>query len=950
MKLSVVCMGAAALLLAAAAGGQVAPQSVRVWPQIESDVPADPDVHFGTLPSGMRYAIQRNTTPAGQVSLRLHVASGSIQESPTQRGLAHFLEHMAFRGSKSVPDGEVWKSLERLGLKMGADTNAYTGQTETVYKFDLAHNDDASLDTGLRLLRETGDSLNLDAAAFDAERGVVLSELRLNDNPSGHMAESLNKFLLPGQLASERLPIGKRAVLETAPVYEVRQYYRDWYRPSRATLVVVGDVDVENIEAKLKAMFGTWQETAPTRLDPPLGAPARRRSSVAVHVEAGAPSLTAISWVDRFDNRPDSVARETRDLTRQVALAIVNRRLEAAAASAQRHFSQAHLEHDARARSADITTLVVSHEAGAWRAALSAAEALRREVLEHGVRADEMTREVAALRTRFAAEAAGAGTRLTPQLADTIVGTLDSNEVYTSPSQDVALSERVFSTITVSGVNDALRNLFKGSGPHLFVSSPVPIGGGARTLRQALRVAETRPVVATRPVDAAEWPYTRFGTAGAVAERRELDDLGVTQIVFANSVRLNVKPTRFAADQVLVNVNVGTGRVGIPRDLGKVLWAAGAVVQGGTGRLDYSALQRVLADKNYHVSFQIGDGAVALPGQTTPRDLVTQLQVLAAYVSDAGWRQEAFEQQRSELLPQLGQIQSIPMALFQTQLPGLLHGGDARWAFPSVSDVKTARAEDLQAVLAPQLASGPIEVAIVGDVAVDAAIAAVADTFGALPPRVNLPEPPVASVEFPQPRAVPEVVHHAGAVDQGIAAIAWPTTDAFAGLPLGAARLILADVIQQRLFEAVRVQAGTSYTAQAYSQSSTVIPGRGILLAFADMPPDKDEQFFAAVKRIVDDLQREGPTADEFDRARNPSLAKASQARETNGYWLGILAGLQAEPRYAELARHALPDLDRVTRLDVQRAAREYLRDDRAWRLVVVPGGAGGDGSAVRHH
>jgi len=148
------------------------------WVQAASDLAADPAVRFGQLDNGMRYAILRNATPAGQAALRLRIGSGSLQESEDQQGLAHFLEHMAFKGSTHVPQGEMIKILERKGLAFGADTNAETGYGQTVYKLDLPQVDDDTLDTGLMLLRETGSELTLDARAFDAERGVILSEER----------------------------------------------------------------------------------------------------------------------------------------------------------------------------------------------------------------------------------------------------------------------------------------------------------------------------------------------------------------------------------------------------------------------------------------------------------------------------------------------------------------------------------------------------------------------------------------------------------------------------------------------------------------------------------------------------------------------------------------------------------------------------------------------------
>ncbi|WP_309646323.1 insulinase family protein, partial [Phenylobacterium sp.] len=153
------------------------------WAQARSDLAPDPDIRFGALPNGMRYAIRKQSIPPGQAALRLRFDAGSLMETDKQQGIAHFLEHMAFNGSKTVPEGDMIKILERLGLAFGADTNASTDFDETVYKLDLPRTDDETVDTSLMLLREAAGNLTLDPAAIDRERGVVLSEERARDTP-----------------------------------------------------------------------------------------------------------------------------------------------------------------------------------------------------------------------------------------------------------------------------------------------------------------------------------------------------------------------------------------------------------------------------------------------------------------------------------------------------------------------------------------------------------------------------------------------------------------------------------------------------------------------------------------------------------------------------------------------------------------------------------------------
>ena len=185
----------AALLTLSFAVPALAADPSRPWPQASSDLPADPMVRFGTLPNGMRYAIRRNTTPKGAVSVRLRIDAGSLMERDDEQGIAHLMEHMAFRGSKRVADGDMVKTLQSLGLSFGADTNAFTGGTQTVYSFDMPKNDDASIDTSLMLMREIASEANITKEAMATERNVVLAEAHLGDVPSTHLRKADFQFL-----------------------------------------------------------------------------------------------------------------------------------------------------------------------------------------------------------------------------------------------------------------------------------------------------------------------------------------------------------------------------------------------------------------------------------------------------------------------------------------------------------------------------------------------------------------------------------------------------------------------------------------------------------------------------------------------------------------------------------------------------------------------------------
>ncbi|MFN9927953.1 MAG: insulinase family protein, partial [Phenylobacterium sp.] len=363
------------------------------WPQAASDIAADPDIRFGVLPNGMRYAVRRQATPPGQAALRLWFDAGSMQETDAQKGLAHFLEHMAFNGSKRVPEGEMIKILERLGLACGADTNASTGFSETIYQLDLPRTDDETVNTALMLLGETAFNLTIDPAAVDRERGIILSEERARNSPRYNAFVERLAFLLKGQRLPQRLPIGDVAILKTAPASEIVDYYRAWYRPERAVFVAVGDFDVDRMAASIEATFGDWRAQAPTRPDPDPGAVAPRTTEARVMVDPGLPASIQMVWVSPFRDLPDTVDTRRNDLIESLGMSVLNRRFSGLARDANPPFLSAAVGRFEQERSAELVWLGIDAESGRWAEALAAAEREQRRLARYGVRQDELDRE-----------------------------------------------------------------------------------------------------------------------------------------------------------------------------------------------------------------------------------------------------------------------------------------------------------------------------------------------------------------------------------------------------------------------------------------------------------------------------------------------------------------------------------------------------------------------------
>ena len=934
---------AAGLTLAAsplsAAMAQPAAPDVHPWAQARSDIPADSQVRFGMLANGMRYAIMRNATPPGQASFRLRIDAGSLMETDAQQGLAHYLEHMTFKGSQHVGENDMIKILQRLGLSFGADTNASTGETQTIYQFDLPFSDKASLDTALTLLREGADKLLLDPGAMDRERGVILSEERSRDTPQLHVYKAGLAFFMKDQLASRRLPIGLVGVIRTADHDLMADLYRKYYRPERATLIAVGDFDPAEMEAKIKAGFSDWKGQGPAGASPDLGAPEKRGAETKLVVQPGAPLNIQIQWLKPHDTTPDSQAKRGGKQIEQLGLAVLNRRLQRIYRADNPPFISAQALKGDEEHSAEVTELYVTAQPGKWKAALEATDAEVRRIVQYGLTQAELDREIAEWRVSLQTAAAQAPTRKTPQLANEIVQTLGDDDVVTSPAEDLALFEHEVKGLKADSVGAALKQAFSGSGPLVLMSSPDPIDGGDAALSQAFQTAEAAPVKPTDVAQTGAWPYEHFGPAGKVVEQKTLADLGVTLVRFANGVHLTVKPTKFRDNEVLVRVRVGHGLLDLPRDHLTPDWAArGAFIDGGLKDLTAEQIEQMLASKIYGAEFQASDDAFVLQGSTRPTDLGTQMQVLTAYLSAPGYRPQAFQRMRTYIATLENQLDATPTGVLTRNLSQLTHGGDIGGRGEGEAHVAAATPEAFKATLQGPLSHGRIDVIVVGDIPVERAIALTAATFGALPPRPAQTVPAAArEVSPPHAGAEPVVLHHKGRADQSIAYAAWPTDDFFSSPQRARTLRVLAEIVDDRLMVDLRQAAGVTYSPQASANASLTFPRYGYLAAEVEIPPAKIGAFYDDLAKISADLRANDVTPDELARARKPLIDDLEKSRASNEYWLVQLSGAYEEPRRFDAIRGVVQSLQSVDAALIKQAAQAYLRDDTEFKLQVTP-------------
>ena len=893
------------------------------WAQDYTGRKADPAVRFGTLPNGLRYAIEHNETPSDGVSMRMRIGSGSLEERDDEQGLAHFIEHMAFRGSTNIADGEVVHMLERQGLRFGPDTNAFTAQDETVYMFNFPKADATALSTGLKLFREIGERLTLAPAAIEAEKGVVLSEERLRDTAPYRTAKANLDAILTGTRVVNRWPIGTVDTIKGADHERLERYYRANYRPDNATIIVVGNIDATAVEQQIRAAFSDWKPAAPAdAVD--FGTPAPKKE-VGEFVSPGAADQLTLSWVGPDDRRAETEAVDRESIVRLIGLAVLNQRLADRALAPGSPFVNARAANvRSLLHSGSVTTLTITASPARWQEAVDAVSAEERMLLRDGIQPGELTRAVTALRTTLDSRAASASTRTSQAIADEIVRQVDGDSLHTSAAQDLAFATPVLASVTKADVDASLKALF-GTGDPILFRSAQKVTVGEPQLMAALKSAYSRPLGAETKEAAISWPYTSFGKPASILLTRLDPELGTTTVEFANGTRLLVKPTAYEKDRVHVAVSFGNGRAGVSPKLAHALWETQLYPLSGTGKLSYSQITRWAQSngKIATIGLQAGARAFVLTGATRPEDLATEMQLLAAYARDPGFRPEAFEKAKAAGPMLGGQIDANAAAVYARGVQGLMVGNDPRFQqLPNWADLTDTAPTDLAALVKEPL-KGQADVVMVGDVTLADAIKATEATFAA-GDAPAAPKPITASVSLPA-NAAPFLFLHKGRADQAFYGEYFPLPDYFADPKTSAIATVAAAILQTRLIDTVREKLGITYSPQVSANTSDELQGAGFLAATIETPQENFGAFHALLSGQLKDLAASPVGADELERAKQPLIEGFRKKQETNAYWLGKLSELTREPRMKSQMLQELGRISSVTAADVKAFAARYM-------------------------
>ena len=940
------CLLSVSLLLAGCAGQQ-AVEKIHVqaadcistgWPHDDTDLKPDPSLLFGILDNGMRYVLMANHEPKNRVGMYLNVQSGSLQETDDQRGLAHYLEHMLFNGTTHYPPGTLVEYFQSIGMGFGADTNAHTSYDETVYKLLLPSGDRKNLDEGLMVLADYARGALLLEKEVDKERGIILAEKRARDSARRRVSKARLKFSFAGTRVSERDVIGTDATLRDADSGLLRQYYDSWYRPENMILVVVGDTDTGLAEEMIRQRFSGLQATGVSPVCPDFGrvAEAGTEAYYMHEPDLGYTNVT-IESVWNIDPRPDSMDEEEQQLKEYVGAKILNIRLQ--------HL--VNLEGSPMTRSSFYSGKVVKRigyvaidaqaPAGEWQQTLNLLDTTLRQALTHGFSEAELERVKKEIVTMLNKEVQVADSRNSSKVAAELIATLNKNEVYMSPAQELALYGPILEKMTLAEVNEAFRGLWHErrlvevmGTADLRDSKPSP----ESAVLQAWQGAENAAVSPWLQEKDVAFPYLSVPHQGAAVEEHiAYSEIGVDRYLFANGLILNLKQTDFEPNEIHVAVVLGDGRLSEPVP-GLALLAERVVSESGVGGLTREQLSAAMASYSSRVRFRVGGDSFNLSGKGLSSESELLFQLLATHIQDPAFRSEAYQRSMDKLVQMYSQMESSVEGMMPLRGERFLAGENPRYGLVSLASLKKLTLTEVEDWIAPVLKNDALEVSVVGDFDPETILHLAGRYFGGKREK-NITASSGDSIFFPSGKEL--TLQVSSASDKALLTVAWPTDD-FWDISRTRRVSVLASVLGDRLRKKIREELGATYSPAVYNRPSRVDPGYGVLRTRMIVDPSQAAMLTEKVREAGARLAEEGISADELERALEPVLTSIRDLVRTNRYWLGsVLSMSSRHPQQLEWPLTIQQDFAAITVNDISTLAARYLQPEKAAEVIIMP-------------
>jgi zinc protease len=909
----------------------------------DEPLPTDARVRTGKLANGVTWMYRQHDVPPGKMALLIHVRSGSLSEAEEERGLAHFLEHMAFNGSENFPPGQLMPYFESIGMEFGRDLNAFTGFDQTVFLLFLPDTTTEQMNKGLMVLSDYAFRLSLVEDEIEKERGVVLAEQRAGMSAEQRLRDQLFEKLFAGSRLGQRLPIGLEKVIKDVKRAEFDGFYRTWYRPERVTLMLVGDAAPEPYLPLIEKWFGQYKSAAPAK---PLPGPELKPFTQERALVLSDPEY-AEGNVDIYNilpaRPPTTTVEQARvDLLEQIGSWIIGRRFSEQIKKGAARYREASAQVTSFFNDAMLVNASAVGEPKDWEPMLDQLVAEVDRAREFGFLEREFDLCKRELLSSAEDQVRKEPTRNAQGILFEMARSVNDHEPILSAQQHLELLQKLLPTVKVDEVNRAFAANFKPGTLTFVLTMPqkedVKLPSEDEVLAAA-RAAEARQV---DPPSAEERPTTLLEQEpppGKLVATEVDADLGITSGWFENGVRIHHRFMDYKKDAVLVSITLAGGQIEeTAQNAGVTTVAALILAQPATHRLTSTDIQDIMTGKNVNVAGSAQDDAFTVTVIGSPEDLEPGLQLAYALLTDGKLEPSAFDNWKQEAVQQYETASKQPPYMAFDALLRAISGDDPRRvALLKPAQIEAQTLDRAQAWFERLCREAPMEVAVVGEISLKDALPLVEKYIGALPKRPRTAEhldklrvlkrgagPLVSRVE------VDTITPQAMVVTGFLGCEATNITDV-------RALNVAANILDSRLIKRVREELGLVYAIQAYNGPGQAYADSGVFFSGAPCAPDKADDVIQEVETNFQAFADPGPTAEELENAKKQIRNHLDTELKEPRFWLGQLQTLDLHKAKLADLKNIPEAYDALTAEQVQSIFKKYDQPARTFRISAVP-------------
>ena len=912
---------------------------------LSDPIKADPNVTIGKLDNGLTYYIRRNTYPKDRVEFRLAVNAGSNQENDNQQGLAHFTEHMAFNGIEGFPSNSVVDHLRSKGVVFGADLNAYTSFDETVYMIPMPTDDPGNIDLGLKILRGWAAGLLYDNKEIDEERGVIIEEYRLGLGADDRMRKEYWPVLMKDSRYADRMPIGKLDILQTFDYQVIKDFYHDWYRPDLQAVIVVGDINVAEVEAKIKTMFGNIPAKQNPRKKETYGIGANKEPLVAVCTDKEATG-NSVMLIRKHKHTAMKTIGDFRD---QLCIDLYNTMLDARFTEMTQDpkcpFMGANGGYGNFYGNTDAYALEAIAKENRIPDALRALLQEDYRVLKYGFLQTELDRAKEELLELYDKAAKEADKTESASFASEYVNNFLHQDPIPGAKRENNYAKKLMGDITLEEINALAKNWVTEDNMVAVVTAPDKEGVTVPGKDEILSILKDKSLTNVQPyVDTykdQEILEKETLKPGKITNVETIETVGTEKWTLSNGITVYLKKTDYKNDEILFTAISKGGKTLYPvKDLASADFACDIINHGGIAGLDYNSLSKKMKGKNVSLYPEIKLLSEGFNGSSSPKDLELFFQYLNAFFSNPRIDTNAFKLMMDESREGIKMLQAQPMYQFLGQLIEAANNNDPYMKqFFSYDEEYLKQTDFDRAVqIYKERFANPADFTFffVGNYDETEMKQFVELYLGSLKTESGKKENYNLNVLKPRPDKASTQTVYAGTEEQG-----WMGMVITNPIDWNYRNSIITDMIGEALdilfVKIVREKMGDVYSPTV-SMSAGKLPRPEItLMILLGCDPVKTDKLATASLKILNDFKAKGPDNKTMALIKKQMTSTRAKNIQSNSFWLGYISGkvIQDEPIIAPSEFDNI--VNSVTKKEMVEFMKKYFHPEIYTRVDMQP-------------